>query len=59
MVGATKTERAEINKQILAYQEMQNNFQKYRLDGGDLNWNDYLNTPSATAAFDEIIKKVL
>ena len=59
MVGATKTERAEINKQILAYQEMQNNFQKYRLDGGDLNWNDYLNTPSATAAFDEIIKKGL
>ena len=59
MVGATKTERAEINKQILAYQEMQNNFQKYRLDGGDLNWNDYLDTPSATAAFDEIIKKGL
>ena len=59
MAGATKTERAEINKQILAYQEMQNNFQKYRLDGGDLNWNDYLDTPSATAAFDEIIKKGL
>lgn len=59
MTGATKTERAEINKQILAYQEMQNNFQKYRLDGGDLNWNDYLDTPSATAAFDEIIKKGL
>lgn len=59
MAGATKTERAEINKQILAYQEMQNNFQKYRLDGGDLNWNDYLDTPSATAAFDEIVKKGL
>lgn len=59
MTNATKKERAEINKQILAYQEMQNNFQKYRLDGGDLNWNDYLDTPSATAAFDEIIKKGL
>lgn len=38
-----------------AYLDMMNSFNQYRLDGNDVNWDDYLGTDSAKQAFKEIL----
>lgn len=54
MVGKTEDERAAINAQISAIQELQNAFQSFRLDGGQLDWSNYLQSDEATKTLKEI-----
>ena len=55
MNGASEEERANINAQVAAVQTLEENYLKFRNDGGTLNWKDYLNTAEATKAFQDII----
>ena len=55
MNGASEEERANINAQVAAVQTLEENYLKFRNDGGNLNWKDYLNTAEATKAFQDII----
>ena len=54
MKGATEDERAAINEQISAIQTLEQNYLDFKNQGGQLNWEDYLNTAEATKAFEEI-----
>lgn len=57
MVGKSEEERAAINQEINALLELQNAFQQFKLDGGELDWNSFLDTPTATALFNDLIEK--
>lgn len=56
MKGSTGEDRAKFNEEIAAIQDIEEAFGKYKLDGGELNWDEYLNTNSAKRAFDEILE---
>lgn len=57
MTGKSEEERASINQEINALLELQNAFQQFKLDGGELDWNSFLDTPTATALFNDLIEK--
>lgn len=57
MAGKSEEERAAINQEINALLELQNAFQQFKLDGGELDWNSFLDTPTATALFNDLIEK--
>ena len=57
MAGKSEEERASINQEINALLELQNAFQQFKLDGGELDWNSFLDTPTATALFNDLIEK--
>ena len=57
MAGKSEEKRAAINQEINALLELQNAFQQFKLDGGELDWNSFLDTPTATALFNDLIKK--
>ena len=54
MKGKAEEERAAINTEIAAIQELQNAFQIFKLDGGQLDWNSYIQSDKATKALNEI-----
>lgn len=57
MTGKSEEERAAINQEINALLELQNAFQQFKLDGGELDWNSFLDTPTATALFNDLVEK--
>lgn len=57
MAGKSEEERAAINQEINALLELQNAFQQFKLDGGELDWNSFLDTPTATALFNDLVEK--
>ena len=48
MAGKSEEERAAINQEINALLELQNAFQQFKLDGGELDWNSFLDTQHRT-----------
>lgn len=57
MAGKSEEKRAAINQEINALLELQNAFQQFKLDGGELDWNSFLDTPTATALFNDLVEK--
>lgn len=57
MAGKSEEERTAINQEINALLELQNAFQQFKLDGGELDWNSFLDTPTATALFNDLVEK--
>lgn len=57
MTGKSEEERAAINQEINALLELQNAFQQFKLDGGELDWNSFLDTPTATTLFNDLVEK--
>lgn len=51
-----KDEIAVLQDKRAAYEDMLSAFNQFRLDGNDINWEDYLKTNEAKKAFDEIQK---
>ncbi len=49
-----ENEIKQINKQMTAINQLQSEFQKYRIDGGELDWASYLNTDQASEVFDDL-----
>ena len=51
-----KDEITALQDEKSAYLDMLSAFNQFRLDGNDINWEDYLKTDDAANAFDEILK---
>lgn len=49
-----ENEIKQINKQMTALNQLQSEFQKYQIDGGELDWASYLNTDQASEVFDDL-----
>lgn len=47
--------KTEITKEMSAIGDLQNAFQQFRLEGGNLNWEDYLKSDQATATLQDIM----
>lgn len=57
--GKNEDELAEINTKITALESLQSAFQLFRLDGGDMDWRQYLQTEQAAEAMQEIMDSTL
>lgn len=55
--GASEKERASLNSQISAVETLQNAWLQFKADGGQLDWNSFLDTPTATALFNDLVEK--
>ena len=55
--GADEEERAKLNAQISGIETLQNAWLQFRSDGGKLDWNSFLDTPTATALFNDLVDK--
>lgn len=49
-----ENEIKQINKQMTALNQLQSEFLKYQIDGGELDWASYLNTDQASEVFDDL-----
>lgn len=52
---ASGNAKTEITKEMSAIGDLQNAFQQFRLEGGNLNWEDYLKSDQATATLQDIM----
>lgn len=48
--------KVEYTKDIAAIEQLQTAWNQFKMDGGDLDWNDYLKSDQATSTLEDIMK---